>query len=373
MITAVAMSGGVDSSTAAWLLLNDPELKSLYPDNRIIAVTHWWDELEQSSPGLQRRAEAVCERLGIPYHVIELGGLFRREVMDYFAGSYTAGRTPNPCVFCNGRIRFSEFYRRCRELAAAEYGESAGPGDFRFVTGHYVRLAQKDGRTFLRKAADPVKDQSYMLYRIPSDVLESCIFPLGSYTKDRIKKIADENGFFGKAIKESQDICFIDDDYVSFLKRYLPPLELEKFDHPGFIYDTNGVRLGRSRGFLHYTVGQRKGLGLGNGPWYVKSVEPDSNRVTVGRKNQLGSAMLRAGDLNWFIEPPGQAFECTVQLRYNSTEYRCRVTPAASGRTGRCVDIELEKPAVWSPGQSAVFYDGELVIGGGVILRPDDE
>jgi len=362
MITAVAMSGGVDSSAAAWLLLNDPEIGNLYPDNYLIGVTHWWDELRLSSPGLQERAASVCERLGISYHILDLGGDFRRKVMDDFAANYVQGMTPNPCVRCNEKIRFTEFYGRCLEVA--EKLPDFNKDEFRFCTGHYVRTEEKDGRIFLRKAADPAKDQSYMLYRIPADVLSHCIFPLGSFTKERIKDIAAEHGFFGTAIKESQDICFIDDDYVSFLKRHLSPEALERTDKPGTIFDTEGNKLGPSRGFLHYTIGQRKGLGLGDGPWYVAEVDAAENRVVVGRKDQLGSSEFSVGELNWFIEPPTEIFECRVQVRYNSTEYTCRLIPVGGG-----VRVELDGSAVATPGQSAVFYDGELVLGGGIIER----
>ncbi len=363
MVTAVAMSGGVDSSAAAWLLKNDSAYLEKYPDNRIIGVTHWWDELNLSSPGLKARAEAVCKRLGIPYRVIALGGSFKKSVIDDFAGCYINGETPNPCVRCNERLRFSEFYNKCmRELS-----ESSDGDEFRFCTGHYVRTEVRDGRSFLKKAVDKTKDQSYMLYRIPSEVLNHCIFPLGEFTKEKIKAIANEHGFFGSAIKESQDICFIDDDYVSFLKRYLSTDALNKHDNPGAIYNIEGRRLGPSRGFLHYTIGQRKGLGLGDGPWYVAAVDPRRNRVIVGRKNQLGVKKFRVKELNWFIEPPA-SIECRVQLRYNSTEYACRAEVSVD-QPGS-YDVELEAPAVSSPGQSAVFYDGDIVIGGGIISRP---
>ncbi|MBI9106079.1 MAG: tRNA 2-thiouridine(34) synthase MnmA [Spirochaetales bacterium] len=363
MITAVAMSGGVDSSAAAWLLLNDPEIRKLYPDNHLIAVTHWWDELRLSSPGLQDRAAAVCSRLEIPYHVIDLGGDFRRQVMDDFAENYLGGMTPNPCVRCNEKIRFTEFFNRCLAVASELPGFSEE--DFYFSTGHYVRIEERDGRMFLRKAVDPSKDQSYMLYRIPPAVLSHCIFPLGSFTKEKIRGIAAEYGFFGTAIKESQDICFIDDDYVSFLKRHLSPEALSRTDLPGLIFDTEGNRLGSSRGFLHYTIGQRKGLGLGDGPWYVTEVDALSNRVIVGRKDQLGVSLFNAGELNWFIEAPTEPLECKVQVRYNSTEYPCRVSPDGKGG----VRVELEGRAVATPGQSAVFYDGDIVVGGGIISR----
>ena len=208
-----------------------------------------------------------------------------------------------------------------------------------------------------------------MLYRIPSDVLEHCIFPLGSYTKERIKAIAAEHGFFGTAIKESQDICFIDDDYISFLKRHLSADALNRLDKPGKIFDMEGNLLGPSRGFLHYTIGQRKGLGLGDGPWYVTEIDAAANIVRVGRKEQQGVSSFRVKDLNWFISPPqnGTVLEYKVQVRYNSTEYPCRITALPDGTAA----VELEQAAVATPGQSAVFYDGELVVGGGIISRSD--
>ncbi len=371
MITAIAMSGGVDSSAAAWLLKNDPHFAGLYPDNRLIGVTHWWDELRLSSPGLQERAETVCRTLDIPYHVIDLGSSFRASVMNDFAENYTHGETPNPCIRCNERIRFNEFYNRCFNAASAMPGFC--PVEFRFCTGHYVQTEERDGRVFLKKAVDSSKDQSYMLYRIPSGVLNNCIFPLGSYTKEHIKNIADEHGFFGTAIKESQDICFIDDDYISFLKRHLTPEALNRYDKPGKIFDMEGNFLGPSRGFLHYTIGQRKGLGLGNGPWYVTQVDAKKNIVHVGRRQQLGVKSFFVKDPNWFIDKPftGPAgtLECRVQVRYNSTEYDCRVT---AGADQGLLSVEMDRAATATPGQSAVFYDGDIVIGGGIISRPAD-
>ncbi|HAK46382.1 MAG TPA: tRNA 2-thiouridine(34) synthase MnmA [Spirochaeta sp.] len=371
MITAVAMSGGVDSSAAAWLLKNDPEFQKLYPDNRLIGVTHWWDELRLSSPGLQERAASVCGRLDIPYHILDLGSSFRASVMDDFADNYTRGETPNPCIRCNERIRFSEFYSLCLQAAEKQAAEDSvvfSEDDYRFSTGHYVRTEERDGVTYLKKAADPSKDQSYMLYRIPFEVLKHCIFPLGSYTKERIKAIAAEHGFFGTAIKESQDICFIDDDYISFLKRHLSAEALKRLDKPGVILDTEGNILGPSRGFLHYTIGQRKGLGLGNGPWYVTDVNAADNIVRVGRKEQLGVKRFGVKELNWFLPDASEALasglECRVQVRYNSTEYECRINASAV--------VELETNAVATPGQSAVFYDGDIVLGGGIICDLED-
>ncbi|MDC7124859.1 MAG: tRNA 2-thiouridine(34) synthase MnmA [Spirochaetales bacterium] len=365
MITAVAMSGGVDSSAAAWLLQNDVALKKLYPDNKLIGVTHWWDELRLSSPDLQNRAESVCQRIGIPYHIFDVGSLFKTCVMDDFASCYVAGSTPNPCVRCNEKIRFNAFYSLCMDFILEKSSENAE--DFHFCTGHYVRTEQRNGSLFLKKAVDSSKDQSYMLYRIPKEVLSHCIFPLGEYTKDRIKDIASEQGFFGKAIEESQDICFINDDYISFLRRHLSEKELVALDKPGEIFDMEGNYLGPSRGFLQYTIGQRKGLGLGNGPWYVASVDADQNRVTVGRKSQLGVQYFCIKDTNWFVVPPevesGKTLECKVQVRYNSTEYPCRLKQTANG----LFSVELSQSAIATPGQSAVFYDGDLVIGGGII------
>ena len=364
MITAIAMSGGVDSSAAAWLLKNDPAFLEKYPGNKLIGVTHWWDELRLSSPGLQERAASVCGRLDIPYRIIDLGSSFRQKVMDDFAANYSRGETPNPCIRCNEQIRFNEFYNLCRETAESLPGYSAE--EFRFCTGHYVRTEIRDGRTFLKKAVDPSKDQSYMLYRIPAEVLKHCIFPLGGYTKERIKAIAAEHGFFGTAIKESQDICFIDDDYISFLKRHLSEDALKRFDKPGTIYNVEGRKLGPSRGFLHYTIGQRKGLGLGDGPWYVTGVDAKRNHVIVGRKKQLGVKAFGVKELNWFIDPP-EELECRVQVRYNSTEYDCRISPAGKGASPGSLNVELDRSAVATPGQSAVFYDGDIVLGGGII------
>lgn len=367
MITVVAMSGGVDSSSAAWLLKNSIKLKKEFPDNNILAITHWWNELEQSSPDLQKRAMAVCDKIGIPYSIIDMENLFNKLIIKDFSNCYLNGETPNPCVRCNERIRFSAFYNSCYNAVSEKYNTHYE--DYHFCTGHYVRTENIKGKIFLKKAIDHSKDQSYMLYRIPSKVLSHCIFPLGSYTKEEIKQIANKQGFFGKSIEESQDICFIRDNYISFLRRTLNPKMSDLIDRPGKIIDKEGNFLGNSRGYLHYTIGQRKGLGLGNGPWYVDSIDAKNNLVTVGRMDELGVSEFYIKETNWFIELSviGEAkpLKCDVQLRYNSKEYECQVFKINRER----FLIKLEKNAIASPGQSAVFYNGDILLGGGIICR----
>lgn len=350
------MSGGVDSSTAAYLL------RKAHPSAAMTAVTHWWDELEESSPGLQERSRRVCRKLGIPYRVLDLKDSFRSTVMENFYRSYLAGETPNPCVVCNGVIRFGLFYREVSRLLTAE---TPGDDDFFFSTGHYVRTAREEGRSFLRRAADPAKDQSYMLYRIPRERLPHLLFPLGEMTKETVKELAAEQGFFGTAIKESQDICFVEGHYSAFLDGYHSSHHGRE-PYPsaaGEIVDSQGRPLGRHCGYLHYTIGQRKGLGLGDGPWYVIGIDARRNRIIVGRSREAGGHRFRVRDLNWFIDPP-EELECRVQIRYNSRPLPCRLTAAGEG-----VEVELERPEALTPGQSAVFYRGDLVLGGGMICR----
>ncbi len=351
-VLAVALSGGVDSSVAACLLKKDW--------NKMTGASHYiWPGSKCCNKEILSRAEAVCTSLGIPYYLIDLSEAFKKEVVDNFTCSYLNGLTPNPCVICNEKIRFDLFYRKIKDRLIKEKIISR-KDELYFSTGHYVRKVKNNEGYFLKKGKDLLKDQSYMLYRIPKEYLKYFIFPLGDYSKSEVTSIAEKLKLSFSTVNESQDVCFVDKDYCEFLINYTGRKDL---NNSGNIVDTEGVLLGIHRGYVHYTIGQRKGLGLGNGPWYVVEINADRNLVIVCRENQLARDNLTVCQLNWFITEPSSRISCSVKVRYNSKDIPCVVERLESGK----VKVNLKAPAVISRGQSAVFYKDDLVIGGGII------
>ncbi len=359
---AVGMSGGVDSSVAAWLLQRDGW--------RVVGVTmSIWDGSlpipDQGragcfGPGEAReleRAKAMAVRLGIEHRVIPLADAYRREVLDYFRAEYLAGRTPNPCARCNQRIKFE----RLPELARAQ-----GLAFDKFATGHYARV-QFDpalGRWQLRRGVDPDKDQSYFLARLGQNQLAQLVFPLGERRKEEVRAIARELGWGDLADQpESQDFIECDDYSVLFKPNAAPP---------GDFVNRAGQVLGWHRGIIHYTVGQRKGLNLGGGgtPWYVLEIDAARNRIVVGPRQELYSRTLAAGDLNWISRsgPPAQPIRVAVQIRQ-----RHRAAPATVSALGadRLQAVFDEPQLAVTPGQVAVVYDGDAVLVSGMIGKPD--
>lgn len=340
----VAMSGGVDSSSAALLLAR---AGCTVGGGTMLLHT-------ACRTGDAADAESVCERLGIPFHLFDLTERFRREVIDRFAQGYARGITPNPCVDCNRTIKFGAFLEKAREL-----------GYDAIATGHYARIeySTERERWLLRKTADPSKDQSYVLYTMTQDELAHTQFPLASYNKDEIRALAEENQLVTARKKDSQDICFIPDgDHGRFLT------EEYGLDCPeGDFVSPDGTVLGRHRGILRYTVGQRRGLGI-SAPTrlFVLDKNAETNTVTVGTEEQLRCSSFLVSDLNWIsIAPPEQPVRAAVRTRYHGAETPATVTPLPDG-TAR---IELDEPQrAVSPGQAAVFYEGDLVMGGGTIL-----
>jgi tRNA-specific 2-thiouridylase len=352
-ITAVALSGGVDSSVAA-LLLHEQ-------GGPLVGASHFiWPDSRCCSVEVFERARNLSRRLEIPYFRVDLASEFREAVVGDFIATYLAGKTPNPCIVCNRVIRFDLFYRGLLDLLAAE-GLLEEGGELRFCTGHYARIQHLPGGIFLKKARDPAKDQSYMLYGIAPEMLASFHFPLGELLKSEVMDTASAAGLDYTDIKESQDACFVASDYVDFIIDQTGRKDLIR---SGEIVDTAGNVLGEHRGSIHYTVGQRRGLGLGNGPWYVVRLEAEANRVVVARQGEAGKKDLEVSGLNWFIDTPQNRFDCHVKIRYQSREAACRVLPLDAGRAR----VELEKPEIVTPGQSAVFYGDDLVLGGGIIL-----
>ncbi|WP_321991282.1 tRNA 2-thiouridine(34) synthase MnmA [Marispirochaeta aestuarii] len=349
---AVGMSGGVDSSAAAFLLQKQSP--------RLMGVSHYiWPEGDCCSAELLARARDACTHLGIPYLVEDLQEEFTGAVVQDFVDAYLDGKTPNPCVRCNQRIRFSTFYRRL-ETKLHETGFLTEGESLKMATGHYVRLEETDEGLFLRRGLDRRKDQSYMLYQIPRDLLPNFVFPLGNMKKTEVVALAKEHGLPAAAARESQDACFVHGRYGDFIAEFTGSM---KGNEPGDIVDTAGTPLGTHRGYINYTIGQRQGLGLGNGPWFVVRVDPRANRVVVGRREELGIREFSISGCNWFFRRNPGSFEARVKIRYNSSAVPCRVRLEDDSRAR----VSLSRSKAVTPGQSAVFYLDELVLGGGLI------
>ncbi len=338
-----AMSGGVDSAVTA-LLLREAGYE-------VAAVTFRLHDGEKGSrsccsPDTVLFARDTAHRMGLPHFTLNLKELFNRRVMRDFVGSYAAGRTPNPCVACNAHVKFH---------AAAFLADRLG--FHQVATGHYARIA--DGPS-LARPEDASKDQTYVLWPMPKELLARTVFPLGDYRKSEVRRIAEARGLAVAYTPESQDICFIPDgDYRKFVRKKVAT-------EPGEIVDGEGRTLGLHSGVVDYTIGQRKGLGIAAPtPLYVTEVRPQSRQVVVGRREDLEVTEVRVGVMNWFLDP-GEA--SMVQVRYNSLPVPCTLRDAGDGYWV----ARLEQPTSRvAPGQSAVFYtaDGERVVGGGIVAR----
>lgn len=355
---AVAMSGGVDSSVAAALLVRQ--------GFEVIGLTmHLWtdprgEELALNresgccSVTMSRDAAAVADRLGFRHYVLDLSREFHSSVVRNFREEYFSARTPNPCVRCNTFVKWQTLLSRAR-LMGCDY----------LATGHYVRVEYGGERMRLLRAKYPDKDQSYALWGLSQESLRHTLFPLGELSKPEVRKIASELGLKTADKPESQDICFIpDDDYGRFL-RADATLELPVFED-GEIVGPDGNVLGRHRGIPFYTVGQRKGLGVAaERPLYVTRIDPRENRVYVGWEDDCFADAATATDANWVSIPrPTEPIYCQVKVRYRDAGHPARVTALDEGN----VRIEFERPVrAVTPGQSAVFYQDEVALGGSVL------
>ncbi|HLB25734.1 MAG TPA: tRNA 2-thiouridine(34) synthase MnmA [Nitrospirota bacterium] len=342
---AVAMSGGVDSSVAAAVMKAE--------GHEVVGITmRLWGEEQDSGPMVASAAE-VCATLGIEHKVLDLRETFGREIIDYFLDSYVSGLTPNPCVRCNGLVKFGVLMKLV-DLVRAE----------RLATGHYARvlLDGRTGRYNLMRALDEGKDQSYFLYRLDQKQLAFSVFPVGEMTKDEVRDRARRLGLPSSEREESQEVCFIpDNDYRGLIESERPDAVRE-----GDFVDTDGSVIGRHRGVAFYTVGQRRGLGFSSplGRRYVVARDVATNRVTLGSEHELMRTSCLVGELNW-VAVPGidAAVTADVKLRYRSTPVRATLVP--EGENVRAI-LSAPFPGI-SPGQSAVFYDGDTVLGGGII------
>ena len=354
----IAMSGGVDSSVAAALLSRAGYdcagcTMRLY-ENDLIG-----EDLLGTCCSLRdtEDARAVADQLGIPYHIFHHEAEFLERVIEPFVESYEQGRTPNPCIDCNRYLKFDSLYRRAEALGC------------RFLaTGHYARIEMRDGQWYLLKGRDAAKDQSYVLFRLTEKQLAHTLFPLGDYTKPEIRQLAAECGFLNSRKKESQDICFVPDgDYAGMIERFR-----KRTFPPGEIVDTDGRVLGTHKGLIHYTVGQHKGLGLTDERrLYVKALDLARNTLVVSKNEGLYSRKLLLSDFHWITgAPPAGSFRCSAKIRYRHKEQRAEVEVLENARA--CVLFDEPQRAA-TPGQSAVLYDGEIVLGGGTIESAGDE
>jgi len=351
------MSGGVDSSVTAALLLQagfdvaGATLKLFEPADAAE------DAEGRPCTSNAEDARAVCARLGIAHHVLDFQDTFRANVMERFAQSYRRGLTPNPCVDCNRSVKFPMLLRAADELGC----------DF-IATGHYARIEfdEQSGRYLLRRAADRNKDQSYVLYTLTQEMLSRTLLPLGAYTKPQVRQEAESRGFQNAQRPESQDICFIPEgDYGAFLEA-----EMGVSPQPGDILDMEGNVLGRHRGVIHHTIGQRRGLGLAlPGKRYVVDKNAVQKTVTIGEERALYRNVFRVQDLNLIsIRDLTGPVAAAVMTRYRDRETPCVLEPIEGGALVRLAE---PKRAV-TPGQSAVFYIGDTVLGGGIIGDLDE-
>ena len=350
------MSGGVDSSVAAYLLK-----KAGYD---VIGVTMqiWQDEAETVQEenggccGLSAVDDArrVAQVLDIPYYVMNFKKEFRDNVMDYFTNEYLCGRTPNPCIACNRYVKWEALLQRSLSIGA----------DY-IATGHYSRLEERSGHIYIVAGDDDKKDQSYFLWRLGQDILKRCIFPLGDYTKIKVREYLAEKGYEAKSKEgESMEVCFIQGDYRDFLREQCPELDTEI--GPGWFVNSEGVKLGQHKGAPYYTIGQRKGLEIALGkPAYVLKINPQKNTVMLGDAEQLQTEYMLAEQDR--IVDEQELFSCenlAVRIRYRSRPIPCRVKRLEDGRL---LVRFLETASAVAPGQSAVFYDGRRVLGGAFI------
>ena len=350
----IAMSGGVDSSVAAYLMKKQGfdcvgvTMKLFNNEDIALSREHSCCSLDDVED-----ARSIAFSMGMPYYVFNFSSRFREDVIDRFVSAYETGATPNPCIDCNRFLKFDQLFFRARDLKCGFV-----------VTGHYARIeydAQR-GRYLLKKAADSTKDQSYVLYAMTQEQLAHAMFPLGSMTKAQTRAIAKAQGFVNAQKHDSQDICFVQSGhYGDFIERYLG----KTFPEGDFV-DKNGKILGRHKGIIRYTVGQRKGLGLSlPAPMYVTKVDPETNQVTLGFHEDLLSDTLTATDINLIsLDRIHTPLRLKAKVRYRQPEQWATVTQPDE-HTLRVVFDEPQRAI--TKGQALVLYDGDIVVGGGTI------
>ena len=352
----VALSGGVDSSVAL--------LRVLEAGYEAVGATmKLWEygvvggrpvgESACCSVESINNARDVCVNLGVPHYTLDFQDVFRTMVVDDFVNEYLKGRTPNPCVRCNSCVRWGTLFDQADQLGAGM-----------IATGHYARIENDpDGRPRLLKGVYARKDQSYALWGIPRETLARTLLPLGDMTKGQVRQAARDHGLVTAEVPESQEICFVaDNDYRRFLREYANGQLGEAGE--GEIVDEAGQVVGRHPGYVNFTVGQRRGLGIAHHePLYVKSLDPAANRIVVAPRSALLASVCEVDSLNWLVDRPAAPVRVQARVRYNSPGSPARLIPAEN-----TLRLEFEKPQLAiTPGQSAVFYDGDVLMGGGVI------
>ena len=348
----IAMSGGVDSSLAAKLMKDKGfdcigcTMKLYHNEDAGIESSRTCCSLDDVED-----ARSVAYKLGMPFYVFNFTEAFRDTVIRKFIESYEKGITPNPCIDCNRYMKFDKLFERAKILGC----------DY-IVTGHYARIEEENGKFVLKKALDETKDQSYVLYSMTQDQLVHTMFPLGSMQKTEVRAIAEESGFVNADKPDSQDICFVPNgDYASVIE-----LQTGKESAEGNFVDKQGNNLGRHKGVIHYTIGQRKGLGVSSTePLYVCGICPQDGNVILGSNDDLFSREADISDFNWIS---GKVFEgefrCKAKIRYRHPEQWATVLPTGADT----VHITFDEPQrAITPGQAAVLYDGDIVLGGGTI------
>lgn len=348
MKTLIGMSGGVDSAVTAALISRQMKAAGitlqLYDGNDIALIEKFNREAQDAAD--------VCKKLGIDHSVLELKDIFKTEVIDHFINEYIAGRTPNPCIQCNIHIKFG---------AMLEFAEKNGYDNI--ATGHYARVEKCGERYLLKKALDSTKDQSYVLYGLTREQLSKTVLPLGDYTKAQAREIAEGLNLCVARKSDSQDICFVPDgDYAAFIERNTGI----NFAAGNYL-DLNGNVLGNHKGVIHYTIGQRKGLGIALGKHaFVLDKNADTNEVILGDEEHLFYKQVEVSGVNIIAADSLDGVKAAGKLRYRHTEQPCVIH-----QTGKdCVILEFDTPQrAPSPGQAAVFYDGDIVLGGGTIVK----
>ncbi len=352
----MAMSGGIDSTVAAMLLVDQGyELEGVtFRSYDNISKACMEKETGCCNVDAIFEAKAIADKLGFRHQIIDIRDLFQQTVIQNFINEYIAGRTPNPCVVCNSFIKWGELVHKADELRC----------DF-IATGHYARVVEENGNYFIEKGKDTTKDQSYFLWTLTQDNLKRTLFPLAGLTKTEVRQIAFEKGYEKLSKKrESQEICFIpDNDYRRFLRESIPGFE-QKFG-PGNFIGTDGKILGRHKGYPNYTIGQRKGLQIALGePMYVTDINPERNTVTLGRKDDLSSQSFLVSSYNLMRYPDlAQPVEAMVRIRYRSQGGLATIE-----KSGEHLKVTFHHPMdSITLGQSAVFYQDNFLIGGGII------
>lgn len=348
----IGMSGGVDSSVAAYLLKQQGYdvigiTMKLTPDDV------FYTEMEGGCCSISAAEDArmVAYKLGIPFYVMNFTEVFKEKVIDYFVDEYLLGRTPNPCIACNKYIKFDALLKKAQSLGA-EY----------VATGHYCRILKENGRYVIRKSEDDKKDQTYVLYNMTQYQLEHTLMPCGDYKKDKIREIAKEIGLDVYNKRDSEEICFVpDNDHGGFIKRQVP----KKIKEGSFV-DESGKVIGKHKGLAYYTIGQRKGLGLSAGKRvFVTDIKPEKNEVVIGDEKDIFKDELISRKNNFIpfdkLEAP---LEVEAKVRYNAKTCKAVISPIEAG----AVKVKFEKPQrAITKGQSVVFYKGDLLVGGGII------